>query len=129
VAHQAAHAALDATSRLSNFGQSRALNEGFARIVAEGMAPRPREVLSPPTADDVVMSAFHFALNGEVPGASVPRLPLERVFGRAFTILLPPHANLHMARMATMQAARDLGDLRGLMQWRVGRAWTRAGVN
>ena len=53
---------------------------------------------------------------------------IEKVFYRAFTLMLPPSANFHAARAATIQAARDLQGAGSAAERAVTQAWTAVGV-
>ena len=53
---------------------------------------------------------------------------IEKVFYRAFTSMLPPSANFHTARQATIQAARDLQGPGSAAERAVTQAWTAVGV-
>ena len=53
---------------------------------------------------------------------------IEKVFYRAFTSMLPPSADFHTARMATIQAARDLQGPGSAAERAVTQAWTAVGV-
>ena len=53
---------------------------------------------------------------------------IEKVFYRAFTSMLPPSADFHMARAATIQAARDLQGPGSAAERAVTQAWTAVGV-
>jgi thermolysin len=82
--------------------------------------------------------AYYLALNGgtnRVSGLSVAgigianREQLEKVFYRAFVFLLPANATFATARMATIQAARDLYPASPNVATAVTQAWTAVGVN
>ena len=53
---------------------------------------------------------------------------IEKIFYRAFTQLLPPSADFHTARAATIQAARDLQGAGRAAERAVTQAWTAVGV-
>ncbi len=53
---------------------------------------------------------------------------IEKVFYRAFTFLLPPSADFRMARVATIQAARELQGAGSAAERAVTQAWTAVGV-
>ena len=53
---------------------------------------------------------------------------IEKVFYRAFTLMLPPSADFHTARLATIQAARDLQGAGSAAERAVTQAWTAVGV-
>jgi thermolysin len=54
---------------------------------------------------------------------------MEKVFYRAFTLLMPANATFSTARAATIQAARDLYGATGPVVNAVTQAWTAVGVN
>jgi thermolysin len=54
---------------------------------------------------------------------------MEKVFYRAFTLLMPANATFATARAATIQAARDLYGTTGPVVNAVTQAWTAVGVN
>ena len=56
------------------------------------------------------------------------REQIEKVFYRVFTLLLPSTANFSMARIATIQAARDLYGAGGAVERAVTQAWDAVGV-
>jgi bacillolysin len=83
-------------------------------------------------------NAFYLAIEGGtnrtsnlsvqgVGGAN--REQIERVFYRAFTQLLPANATFATARLATIQAARDLFGNNSNAERAVSQAWTAVGVN
>ncbi len=57
------------------------------------------------------------------------REQIEKVFYRAFTEMLPASANFQTARVATIQAARDLYGAGSAVESAVTQAWTAVGVN
>jgi len=57
------------------------------------------------------------------------REQIEKVFYRAFTLLLPSSAGFSTARAATIQSARDLYGAGGSVEQAVTAAWTAVGVN
>ena len=61
-----------------------------------------------------------------VGGAS--REQIERVFYRAFTLMLPSNANFFLARQATIQSARDLFGAGSAAERAVTQAWDAVGV-
>jgi thermolysin len=82
--------------------------------------------------------AFYLAIEGgsnRTSGASVTgvgaanREQIERVFYRAFTLLMPAGANFSTARAATIQAARDIFGNGSAAERAVTEAWTAVGVN
>jgi thermolysin len=81
--------------------------------------------------------AFYLAIEGgtnRTSGLSVQgvgpanRDQIEKVFYRAFTLLLPDSANYSLARAATIQAARDLYGAGSAAERAVTQAWTAVGV-
>jgi bacillolysin len=81
--------------------------------------------------------AFFLAIEGgtnRTSGLSVQgvgpanREQIERVFYRAFTLMLPADATFSIARAATIQAARDLYGDNGNVERAVTQAWTAVGV-
>jgi thermolysin len=82
--------------------------------------------------------AFFLAVAGgtnRVSGLSVPGVGLanmeliEKVFYRAFTLLMPANSTFATARAATIQAARDLYPTNAAVLNAVAQAWTAVGVN
>ena len=82
--------------------------------------------------------AFYLAIAGgtnRVSGLSVTGVGLanieqmEKVFYRAFTLLMPANSTFATARAATIQAARDLYGATGPVLNAVTQAWTAVGVN
>jgi len=57
------------------------------------------------------------------------RLQIERVFYRAFAQLMPSNANFSLARVVTLQAARDLYGVNSGPYNAIRDGWTAAGVN
>jgi Zn-dependent metalloprotease len=53
---------------------------------------------------------------------------MEKVFYRAFTLMLPPRADFAMARAATLQSARDLYGGASPAERAVAQAWAAVGV-
>jgi Zn-dependent metalloprotease len=81
--------------------------------------------------------AFYLAIEGgtnRTSGLSVQgvgganREQIERVFYRAFTLMLPSSANFFMARQATIQSARDLFGANSAAERAVTQAWDAVGV-
>jgi Zn-dependent metalloprotease len=81
--------------------------------------------------------AFYLAVEGgtnRVSGLSVQgvgaanREQIEKVFYRAFTLLLPPNANFRTARAATIQSARELYQAGSAAERAVTQAWSAVGV-
>jgi thermolysin len=82
--------------------------------------------------------AFYLAIAGgtnRVSGLSVTGVGLanieqmEKVFYRAFTLLMPANSTFATARAATIQAARDLYSTNPAVVNAVTQAWTAVGVN
>jgi thermolysin len=82
--------------------------------------------------------AFYLAIEGgtnRTSGRAVTgvgaanREQMERVFYRAFTLLMPAAANFSTARATTIQAARDLFGNGSAAERAVTEAWTAVGVN
>lgn len=82
-------------------------------------------------------NAFHLAVEGgrnRTSGVTVQgvgpenREQIERVFYRAFTLLIPRNADFSMAREVTAQAARDLYGAGGAVERAVTQAWSAVGV-
>jgi thermolysin len=82
--------------------------------------------------------AFYLAVAGgtnRVSGLSVTGVgianieQIEKVFYRAFTLLMPANSTFATARAATIQAARDLYGATGPVVTAVTQAWTAVGVN
>jgi thermolysin len=82
--------------------------------------------------------AFYLAIEGGVHRTSglavtgvgaANRDKIEKVFYRGFTQLLPANATFAMARVATLQAARDLYGAGSDVERAVERAWTAVGVS
>jgi bacillolysin/thermolysin len=81
--------------------------------------------------------AFYLAIEGgrnRTSGVTVQgvgaanREQIERVFYRAFTTLIPSSANFSMARIATIQAARDLYGAGSAVERAITQAWDAVGV-
>jgi len=81
---------------------------------------------------------FYLAVAGgtnRVSGLSVPGVGLanieliEKLFYRAFTLLMPANSTFATARAATIQAARDLYPTNAAVLNAVAQAWTAVGVN
>jgi thermolysin len=85
----------------------------------------------------IANNAFYLAIEGGthrlgtrvvgVGGAN--REQIERVFYRAFTSFLIPSSNFASARVATIQAARELYPANGAVEAAVTQAWAAVGVN
>ena len=89
------------------------------------------------TNSGIANQAFYLAIEGginrtsalNVSGVGASRRDqIERVFYRAFTLLLPSNATFPLARAATIQAARDLYGLGSDTERAVTQAWTAVGV-
>jgi thermolysin len=89
------------------------------------------------TNSGIVNHAFYLAVEGGthrlsgivVPGVGADsRAQIERVFYRAFTLLLPANATFSIARAATIQAARDLYGANSTAERALAAAWTAVGV-
>jgi Zn-dependent metalloprotease len=86
----------------------------------------------------IATHAFYLAVNGgrnRVSGISVPGIGMsniermEKIFYRAFVMLMGPNATFADARRATSQAAADLHGAGSNEQSQVEQAWTAVGVN
>lgn len=82
--------------------------------------------------------AFYLAIEGGTNGTSgravqgvgaANREQIEKVFFRAFTLLMPRTSSFSTARVATLQAARDLYGAGSNAERAVAEAWTAVGVN
>jgi Zn-dependent metalloprotease len=82
-------------------------------------------------------NAFYLAIEGGQNGTSGiavtgvgarNREQIEKVFYRAFTMMLPANASYSLARAATLQAARDLYGAGSAAEVAVRQAWTAVGV-
>jgi thermolysin len=82
--------------------------------------------------------AFYLAVEGganRTSGQSVTgvgaanREQMEKVFYRAFTLLMPASSNFSTARAATIQAARDLYGSGSAAERALAQAWSAVGVN
>jgi Zn-dependent metalloprotease len=82
--------------------------------------------------------AFYLAIEGgtnRTSGLAVQgvgganRDQIEKVFYRAFTLMLPANATFSTARAATIQASRDLYGANSAAERAVTQAWTAVGVN
>ena len=89
------------------------------------------------TNSSIVNHAFYLAVEGgrnATSGLAVTgvgfanREPMEKVFYRAFTTMLPAQARFSTARAATIQAARDLYGIGSAAERAVTEAWTAVGV-
>jgi hypothetical protein len=56
------------------------------------------------------------------------REQIEKIFYRAFTLMLPANANFYLARLATIQSARDLYGPGSAAERAITQAWDAAGV-
>lgn len=86
----------------------------------------------------IATHAFYLAVVGgrnRVSGITVPGVgfnnleKMERIFYRAFALLMPPNSRFSDARAATLQAAADLYGAGGNERSQVEQAWTAVGVN
>jgi thermolysin len=82
--------------------------------------------------------AFYLAIEGGVNRTSslavqgvgaANREKIEKAFYRGFTQLLPANATFAMARVATLQAARDLYGAGSDVERAIEQAWTAVGVS
>ena len=82
--------------------------------------------------------AFYLAIEGGANRTSGMRVTgvggsnreqIEKVFFRAFVYMLPSNATFHIARLATLQAARELYGSGSPAERAVSEAWTAVGVN
>jgi thermolysin len=82
--------------------------------------------------------AYYLAIEGgtnRVSGLTVSgvgaanREQMEKVFYRAFTVLMTRDADFAEARAATIQSARDLYGAGSVAEQAVTQAWTAVGVN
>lgn len=90
------------------------------------------------TNSGIPNQAFYLAVAGgtnrvsglSVAGVGIANLEqIERVFYRAFTLLMPANSTFATARAATIQAARDLYPANPAVVNAVTQAWTAVGVN
>ena len=90
------------------------------------------------TNSGIANQAFYLAIEGgtnrtsgvTVQGVgSTNREQIEKVFYRAFTLLMPANSTFSVARAATLQAARDLHGGGSDVERAVSQAWTAVGVN
>lgn len=86
----------------------------------------------------IANQAFYLAIEGgtnRTSGLAVTgvgaanREQIEKVFFRAFTVLLPSSATFSVARAATIQAARDLYGANSSAERAITQAWTAVGVS
>jgi bacillolysin len=86
----------------------------------------------------IVNNAYYLAIEGgtnrtsgqPVTGVgSANREQIEKIFFRAFTVMLPANANFSTARAATIQAARDLYGGGSAAERAITQAWSAVGVN
>jgi thermolysin len=89
------------------------------------------------TNSGIANHAFYLAIEGgtnRTSGRSVQgvgsnnREQIEKVFYRAFTLLMPASSTFFTARLATIQAARDLYGAGGAVERAVTQAWDAVGV-
>ena len=82
--------------------------------------------------------AFYLAIEGgtnrtsglAVQGVGASNIEqIEKVFFRAFTLLMPRTSSFSTARAATLQAARDLYGTGSNAETAIAQAWTAVGVN
>jgi len=90
------------------------------------------------TNSTIASHAYYLAIEGgtnRTSGLSVTgvgtanREQIEKTFYRAFTQLMPSNATFALARLVTIQAARDLYGAGGAVERAVTQAWTAVGVN
>lgn len=89
------------------------------------------------TNSGIANNAYYLAIEGgthrlgaRVSGVGAAnREQIERVFYRGFTSFLVPSANFAAARVATIQAARELYPGNAAVEAAVAQAWTAVGVN
>ena len=90
------------------------------------------------TNSGIANNAFYLAIEGGTNSTSRiavagvgggNREQIEKVFYRAFTLMLPARATFATARAATIQAARDLYGAGSAAERAVTQAWTAVGVN
>ena len=89
------------------------------------------------TNSGIANNAYYLAIEGgthrlgaRVTGVGAAnREQIERVFYRGFTSFLVPSANFAAARVATIQAARELYPGNAAVEAAVAQAWTAVGVN
>jgi thermolysin len=89
------------------------------------------------TNSGIANHAFYLAIEGgtnRTSGLTVQgvgaanREQIEKVFYRAFTLLMPANSTFATARAATVQAARDLYGIGGTVERSVTQAWSAVGV-
>ena len=124
-------------------GYLRSLNNPLARGLPDHYS---RRQFIGTTTDDggvhfnltIATHAFYLAVAGgqnrtsliTVPGVGMANLErIERIFYRAFTMLLAPNSRFSDARRATLQAATDLFGAGSNERAQVELAWTAVGVN
>jgi thermolysin len=90
------------------------------------------------TNSSIANHAFYLAVAGgtnrvsgqTVAGVGIANIEqMEKVFYRAFTLLMPANSTFSTARAATIQAARDLYATTPSVVNAVTQAWTAVGVN
>lgn len=90
------------------------------------------------TNSGIANQAFYLAIESgtnRTSGLSVQgvgagnREQIEKVFYRAFTVLMPANSTFATARAATIQAARDLYGIGSAPERAIAQAWTAVGVN
>jgi bacillolysin len=85
----------------------------------------------------IANNAFYLAIQGGQHSSGVPvtgvgaqnREQIEKVFYRAFTSMLPTSATFYMARLATLQSARDQYGVNSAVERAVAAAWDAVGVS
>jgi Zn-dependent metalloprotease len=122
VVHEFAHAVLGTSARFAGTGDSAALEEAFADIMAEAAAV---DAGSTRAASTGVSRVYGLAV--AVAGAE-RRVDVERALYRAFVYLMPSSATFESARAATRQSARDLFGDRSAVELALERAWTAVGA-
>jgi len=136
VAHQIGHAFVSMTSGLVSRGDRAAVDEAIAELIGRGVAgafpaqsPALRRALPVQAGGraEIVTRAFQAAVDGAAAEGVAAQAPLERAFYRAAAFMLPSGSTLHMMRVATLQAARDLG-VDPTIERHLAEGWSRAGV-
>jgi bacillolysin len=107
------------------------------RFVASGPCGEQNDECGVHINSGIVNHAFYLAVEGgrnRVSGLAVQgvgaanREQMERVFYRAFTLMLPRAADFALARAATVQSARDQFGAGSAPERAVTQAWTAVGV-
>jgi thermolysin len=108
------------------------------RLTFSGACTEANDNCGVHTNSSIPNHAFYLAIEGgrnRVSGLAVAgvgaanREQVERVFFRAFTLMLPPTATFSTARAATLQSARDLYGAGSNAERAVREAWTAVGVS